>query len=62
MEKVAIKSYLIKELAVMYGITPQLLRKQLNNSGLSISSARGGRILTVKEVELIFNELGHPRK
>ena len=57
---VEVRAYSIGELAILYGISARTMNRWLKPH-MEIVGKRQGRFYTVKQVELIFEQLGLPK-
>ena len=57
---VEVRAYSLGELAILYGISVRTMNRWLKPH-MEIVGKRQGRFYTVKQIELIFEQLGLPK-
>jgi hypothetical protein len=56
-----LRPYCLKELAALYEVKPRTIKIWLEPFATSIGE-KNGRFYTIKQVEIIFDKIGEPKK
>lgn len=59
--QVQLRPYCLKELAALYEVKPRTIKIWLQPFTTAIGT-RNGRYYTIKQIEIIFDKIGEPKK